>query len=217
MNARVNLLPRELEEQARTRRSTGWTIGAVALWAALLGVLYIAKLADVNEAREERDRTQQQVQTAQAELDSLQRYAELDAQVNERNRLLAAAMATEISWARVLNDLALTFPASSSMLSFVGTAAGAGEAGVDGTGPVNSESVAGATFNGYSVERYAPGVERVLVKFGEVDTFFNAYLTEAAEEERGRTEVTAFNGTFQLNDEAYTGRYAQGLPPEVGQ
>lgn len=219
MSARVNLLPREIEEKAKARRTTSWAIGAVAAYAALLGVLYIAKLGDLDAAREERDNAQAVVDQRQADLASLQEYAELDRQLTARNDLLAASMATEISWARVMNDLALTFPPSSSLLTLTATTENAEEAGLDGTAPdnPNSQSVASLVFDGYSVERFAPGVERVLVKFDEIEAFFNVYLAQANEVVRGDTEVTSFGGTAQLNDNAYTGRYAEGLPPEVGQ
>jgi hypothetical protein len=217
MTARVNLLPRELEERARARRTTSWAIGAVAAYAALLGVVYIVKLGAVNDARQERDDAENTVAQLEAELASLQEFEELDRQLTARNQLLSASMATEISWARVLNDLSLTFPPSSSLLTLNADAAGAAAAGVtDTTADPNSQSIATVIFDGYSVERFAPGVERVLVKFDEVTTFFNSYLSQASEAPRGDTEVTTFTGTVQLNDEAYTGRYAEGLPPEVG-
>lgn len=218
MSARVNLLPREIEERARARKTTAWTIGAVAAYAALLGLVYIAKLGDLNAARSDRDNAEATVASLEAELASLQEFADLDRQLTARNNLLSASMATEISWARVMNDLSLTFPPSSSLLQLAGEAAGATQAGVAGTTQPNpnSDSVATVTFNGYSVERFAPGVERVLVKFDEVETFFNPYLSEAIEAPRGDTEVTTFAGSLQLTDDAYTGRYADGLPPEVG-
>jgi hypothetical protein len=216
MSARVNLLPPEIAQRARARRTTSWTILGVALYAALLLVLYIGKLSAVNAAEAQRDQEAAAVATLETELARLQQYAELNRQVEAREDLLSSAMATEVSWARVLNDLALTFPASSSMTTFGGVLEGASEAGLAGAPPdPNSESIGTVTFKGYSVEQLAPGVERVLIKFDEVDTFFNAYLTEANEEQRNNTEVMTFNGTFQLNDDAYTGRYAEGLPPEV--
>ena len=219
MTARVNLLPREIEEKAKARRATSWAIGAVAAYAAILGLLYIAKLGDLGAARDERDAAQEVVDQREADLASLQEFAELDRQLTARNDLLAASMATEISWARVMNDLALTFPPSSSLLTLAATTENAEEAGIDGGAPAdpNSESVAALVFDGYSVERFAPGVERVLVKFDEIEAFFNVYLAQANEVQRGETEVTSFGGTAQLNDNAYTNRYAEGLPPEVGQ
>lgn len=218
MSARVNLLPREIAERARVRRSASWTIAGVAAFAAVLGLLYLAKLGQINEAEDERDQAQAEVTQLQAELATLQEFAELDREVKARNQLLAAAMATEISWARTLNDLALTFPASSSLTEL--DASMVGVAGVEGASVdenVSAAAIASLRFAGYSVERYAPGVERVLLKFSDVGMFFNSYLAQAATELRGDTLVTGFNGSLELSEDARTNRYAEGLPPEVGQ
>ncbi|MPZ74708.1 MAG: hypothetical protein GEU74_16095 [Nitriliruptorales bacterium] len=219
MTARVNLLPPEIGERARARRTTSFTIGAVAGWIAVLGVLYIVQLGDLNAAREERDQARAEVARLQAEVDRLQEYAELDRLVTARDNVITVAMATEISWARVLNDLALTFPPSSSLLTFTAATPTAADAGAATPPPPGTDggSVAAVSFEGYSVERYAPGVERVLIKFEEVDTFFDSYVTQASNEDRANTEVTRFSGTYDLTDDAYTGRYAEGLPPGVGQ
>jgi Tfp pilus assembly protein PilN len=218
MSARVNLLPREIEQRARARRTASWTVAGVAVFAALLLLLYLGKLNALNGARQERDSTQVAVDDRQAELASLEEFARLDREVKARNALLSAAMATEISWARVLNDLALTFPPSSSLLGLNAAAEGAAEAGISGDAAANpnSRAIASMNFEGYSVEQFAPGVERVLIKFSDVDMFFNAYLAEATENEAERPGTVTFTGSLQLNDGARTNRYAQGLPPEVG-
>ncbi len=216
MSARVNLLPPEIAQRARARRTRTLTIVVVGLYVALLGLLYVIKLGDVEAARQTRDDAQAEVARLQAELNTLQEFAELDRLLDARNDLLAAALATEISWARVLNDLALTFPPNSSLLTLDAALEGADTATAEAEGDPNlGQAVASVNFTGYSVEEFAPGVERVLLRFNEVRSFFNAYLSQAAEAERGDTEVTTFNGTVQLNDEAFTRRYAEGLPPEV--
>lgn len=217
MSARVNLLPREIAERARVRRSASWTIAGVAVFAALLGLLYLGKLGQVNAAEDERDEAQATVTQLQAELATLQEFAELDRKVKARNQLLSAAMATEISWARTLNDLALTFPASSSLTELNAAMAGAADAGGVADESVSAEAIASLRFAGYSVERFAPGVERVLLKFSDVGMFFNSYLAQAATELRGETLVTGFDGSTELSEQARTNRYAEGLPPEVGQ
>ncbi|MBA2530080.1 MAG: hypothetical protein H0V19_09025 [Euzebyales bacterium] len=86
---------------------------------------------------------------------------------------------------------------------------------VAGTQPSFGDSIASLEFTGYSVERLAPGVQGALGRFNGVPSFFNTYLTTAAEEERGTTEVTNFAGAVQLGENGYTGRYADGLPPEA--
>lgn len=212
---RVNLLPREYEERAAARRATAFTILALVLFVIVLAVVYFLKVADVNAARDERDAAQAEVARLQAEVAQLAEFQELADRLESRNALLATAMATEISWARVLNDLSLSFPSSSSLVTLTANAttvetappAATGEQAVD-----FGEQVGAVTFTGYSVERYAPGVEAVLLEFADVRAFFNPFLNVAAEEERGTTEVTTFDGSVLLNEEAYTQRYASGLP-----
>lgn len=75
-------------------------------------------------------------------------------------------------------------------------------------------SVAQITFTGYSVEEFAPGVAEVLSNFAEAEGFFDSYLTTAVEEERGDALVTGFEGRVELNEQAYTRRYDDGLPEE---
>ncbi|MDP8969362.1 MAG: hypothetical protein M3N52_02440 [Actinomycetota bacterium] len=219
MSVRVNLLPPEVQERRRARRAAVLTAAALGAYLVLLGLVYLLKLGDVAQARQERDQAQADVARLQAQLDALEPFRRLAQQVEARNNVLAAAMATEISWSRVLNDLSLTFPPNASLLTLSATqptAEDAGETGQAESGAVAlDEVVATVEFSGYSVERYAPGVERVLLRFDEVRSFFNSYLATAAAEERGTTEVTNFNGSVQLGREAYTRRFAEGLPPEA--
>ncbi len=123
MNARaaqVNLLPREIGQRQRERRWAGITAVALLVWVAVLTGVYLAKLAAVRDAELERDVAAAEVELLRAEAAALQDFAALDRRLQARNDLLAAAMAEEISWAQTLNDLSLTFPANSSLLTFTG-------------------------------------------------------------------------------------------------
>jgi Tfp pilus assembly protein PilN len=209
MSARVNLLPRESVERIRARRMVVGTGVAVVVYILLLGVLYMFKLAEVERVREQRDDEQAEVDRLQARVAELQQYRDLANELEARNGVLAAAMAAEIGWARVLNDLSLAFPGTSSLSSLSATAAD------PPVGTELGEQAGTLVFTGYSVERYAPGVESVLIEFDKVRAFFNPYLSSAAQAAIGVTEVTNFNGSVQLDDEAYTRRYEDGLPAEM--
>jgi Tfp pilus assembly protein PilN len=213
MSVRVNLLPREVAAKRAERRTATISFALVALFALLLGGLYLLKLNEIQQAEEERDEVQAEVSRLEAEVASLEQFRQLADELEARNALLAAAMANEISYARVLNDLSITFPASSSLRSLQLSALDptATEAQI-GTGG----AVAALSYDGYSVERFAPGVEAVIVEFDKVRSFFDTYLGSAQLEDIEDTEVTAYQGTVQLNDEAYTRRYADGLPEELG-
>jgi len=218
VSASVNLLPREIEVRRRSRRLAALTAGGVGIYVAVLGLLYALKLGDVRQAEQDRDEAQQEVAALQADVAQLQQFQTLNDELLARNTLLAAAMDTEISFARTLNDLALSFPATSSLRTLqlqMEQAGPAGAAPATAAGAVNlGDAIGTLTFEGYSIERYAPGVESVLLELGGVRSFFNSYLSGAGREAIDETPVVNFSGTVQLDEQAYTQRYMNGLPEE---
>ncbi|HVL98398.1 MAG TPA: hypothetical protein VM324_03815 [Egibacteraceae bacterium] len=184
------------------------------LFVALLGAGYVLRLQDVDRAEQARDEAQAEItrlETAVAELDDYRKLAE---RLEYGNALLASAMEREIAFARVLGDLAVAFPANASLTSLTFTAAKAEEE-VAAAGEIRfGESIGRMEFAGYSVNGYAPGVERVLVDFDRVPAFFNTFLTTAAEAQVADKPVMNFNGSVALDRGAYTNRYADGLPLE---
>lgn len=215
MSVRVNLLPREYEERARGRRMVALVLLGVLVWIGLLAFVQLAKFEAVDEARRERDDAAAEVAMLQSELAQLDAFADIAARVDATNALLIAAMGGEVSWARILNDVALTFPATSSLRSLTGqlTTAAAPTAPTDVFEP-GADDIGFAEFEGYSIERFAPGVESVLLRFGDVRAFYQTFLQEAAEEDIEEVEVTSFLGQVRLDSSALTNRYAEGLPQE---
>ncbi len=212
MSVKVNLLPREFAGARAARRTTNLTVVGVMVFALMLGGLYFMKLNEIQQAEGERDTAQADVSRLQAEVASLEQFRQLADQLEARNAVLASAMGSEISFARILNDLSLSFPASSSLRSLQITAQSADPA----AGEVSfGDAVAGVSYNGYSVERFAPGVETVIVEFDKVSSFFSTFIGSAQLEEIGTTEITGFDGSVQLGEGALTGRYADGLPQEM--
>ncbi|MBA2575168.1 MAG: hypothetical protein H0V05_00735 [Euzebyaceae bacterium] len=240
MSVKVNLLPREYEERIRTRRTVGYTVAGVLLWCGVLAVVLALKAADVDRAREERDLALAQTAQLQSELVALDSYRLLAGRLESRSALLTDAMAPEVSWATLLNDLSLTFPTTSSLRSLTGTldqplpdAAPVPPAPAPtpaptppptpapvpapAPGPLTEEAIGTIVFAGYSIEGYAPGVETAIVRFDDVESFSDSFLTQAGTEEIGDTPVTQFQGQVDVNGSARTNRYAEGLPPEVPQ
>lgn len=208
----VNLLPPEVALRKAARRTTRLTVAAVLLVVALLGGLYTMRLGEITAAELARDDVQAEVARLQAEVNSLAEYRQLSDSHQARDTLLATTMAEEISFARVLNDLSLGFPAESSLRSLKLTVQRpeAAEGGIS-----FGDAVAQLSFDGYSTHEYDPGVKSVLIEMDKMHAFFSSFLGAAAQEEIGDTEVIGFQGTVQLDEDAFTRRYADGLPEEV--
>jgi hypothetical protein len=220
--ARVNLLPPELAVERRRRTIAMFALGLLGAYVLGLGGVYALKVGNVNDARAERDRTEQQVAVLRDEVDSLNEYQDLLDTVENRETLLSGAMDGELSWARILGDLALTFDRQASLIAVIGQSTATDAVGAGGSAPTVveedtfdlGEPVAQVEFTGYSVDRFAPGVEEVLAKFDDTTGFYDSFLATAGEEQRGSTDVTNFFGRVQIDDGAYTHRYDDGLPEE---
>ena len=211
MSVRVNLLPREFEERSRQRRMIGVGVLVVAAWVALLAFVLLGQLAAVNNAKDERDTAQAEVNRLQAEVQSLAAFQDLADRLNATNAILTTAMDEEVSWAQVMNNLALSVPTTASLTTFDGAL------NEDATGNEvftqnDAEDVGVLNITGNSTERFAPGVESVLLRFGQVDSFFQQYLSNAIQEAIGDVGVTTFEAEVRLDGENRTGRYADGLP-----
>lgn len=236
---RVNLLPPEIAQRTRQRRLLGVVGGLLVLYVVLLAALYVVKLDRVNRARDARDTAQAELQTLQTRLVALSPFRVLEQELEQRNAVLAQAMVREVSTARLLNELALVFPASSSLrtltLSLQPDPAVAAVAAppppADATGaapptpaptpiptpapapPDLTEPIIGAvTFDGYSVDEYAPGVRSVVVDLRGVPGFVEPKVVTAQIEDLEGAEVTGYVGDADIDASAYTRRYADGLP-----
>lgn len=213
MTVRVNLLPAEVVERVRQRRMLGFSAAGLVVVVLLIGLLYALQVAAVSRTRAERDEEQVSLAQLQARVAELEPFRQLALSIDARETLLAAAMGQEVSWARVLNDLAIVFPSNSSLLTLAANAT-IGTVQADAVdAPANIGTV---TFSGYTVDRYAPGVEALLLRLDQVEALFGIYLGSASAELVGTTEVTSFNGTARIGPEAFSRRYVDGLPDEPG-
>jgi hypothetical protein len=220
--ARVNLLPPEIARERRLQRIAATSVGLLIAYLCALGVIYVLKVGDVTDAREQRDRVTGEVAALQAELETLAKYRTLTDDINEREALLTAAMADELSWARVFGELALSFSDDASLTQAQATTAGSQEGAAPAPAPEPAEDdqqdedapVGQVTFTGYSVQRIAPGVEEMLQQLDEGDGFVDSYVLTTADEERGGEQITGFEARVDLNTEVHTHRYDDGLPQE---
>lgn len=212
MSVRVNLLPREFEERSRQRRMVGVGVLAVAAWVALLAFVLLGQLAAVNDAKDERDTAQAEVNRLQAEVQSLAAFQDLADRLNATNAILTTAMDEEVSWAQILNNLALSVPTTASLTGFDASLNEDGPSANDVFSENDTGDVGFLNVSGYSTERFAPGVESVLLRFGQVDSFFQQYLSTAVQETIGDVGVTTFDAEVRLDEDNRTGRYTEGLP-----
>lgn len=209
MTVRINLLPSTIQERETARRANLLLVLLVVLFIAGLVFVYFTKAASVDRAVEARDAAQMEVNQLQAQVQALAAFQALADELAAGNTLLVTAMGDEIAVARILNDVSLSLPGTASLTSLTLTRDDA----TDAAGDVDlGDSVANLLVAGYSIERYAPGVEGVLLQFDQVTGLVLTYLNTAAAADIAGVGVTSFDANGLLTEEIYTDRYAEGLP-----
>jgi len=212
---RFSLLPVHYEQRVAERR---WVRITGAALLVVLGLLVLAGLGQGRRLREV-EKTRDVEQAANAALvargGQLVRFRQLADAVAGRERQLTAAMGTEVSWATLLTSLGTSFPAGSSLTSISVEsklpAFGALPAVKAGDGKT---MIGTAALNGYSVETFTPGVQRLLQMLVTVDGLSEPRLQSGVRSEIGIRPVTTFEGSAFIDARALSGRYAQGLPAE---
>jgi Tfp pilus assembly protein PilN len=212
---RFSLLPVHYEQRVAERR---WVRITGAALVVVLGLLVLAGLGQgrrLRQAEKARDVEQARNTALVARGGQLVRFRQLADAVAGRERQLTAAMGTEVSWSTLLTSLGTGFPAGSSLTSISVEsklpAFGALPAGKAG----DQKSMIGtASLNGYSVETFTPGVQRLLQMLVTVKGLSEPRLQSGALGEIGKRPVTTFEGSAFVDARALSGRYAQGLPAE---
>ncbi len=214
MTQRFNLLPAPYVERMAERRWAGVTAAAVVVVLAALALAGLNQGRRLRHAENKRDVEQARNDALVHRRGQLLRFRQLTDAIAARERLLAAAMGTEVSWASVLSSLAVTFPNDASLTS-LSVETELPPFGAPPVKPGAERSVIGSsTLKGYSVKKFTPGVERLLQLLVTVTGLSEPRLQVGTREEIGKQAVTTFEGTAFVDATALSGRYAQGLPPE---
>lgn len=216
MMRRIELLPAVHLERRRQRRNLGLVaVAGIVLLLAVLGYWFILGV-QINEARGELAQVQARNTELQAEIDSLQRYAELENEVQTKRAALATVMAGDVDWPSVLTEVAMVVPGEiwlTNLSASAGQTEGATAVGTETAAVrINDEVPFGRIqFTGRSLSM--PGVARWLMRLQTVGEFDAAWLNSATESEAAEgVELTDFDSTLELGDEAASGRFQEGLP-----
>ncbi|MEX2503365.1 MAG: hypothetical protein WD378_00860 [Egicoccus sp.] len=209
MSVRVNLLPAASRERARATRQRGYLLGSVAAVVVLLAGVHVWVLGTVEQARTDRDAAQAEVQAVQRELTDMAAYAELDREHAEAETVLSTALSGEISFAGILQDVAVSVPDDIALTNLELT-----RIGDPVPGTVVIPAAARLSVGGEALHGAAPGVEHFLWQLGQLSSVTDPYTSNlsAIEDE---PEAVSFTVEADLTDEVYTQRYATGLPKDL--
>lgn len=208
---RVNLLPPEILQTRRFRRTQKLLALAVVGTLAAVGGLYYM-------AQQRADAAAEELAVAQAETSRLKteeaKYAEVPriiAQVDAAKGARDQALATNVAWYRYLNDLALTYPDTvwlenlTASVAAPGGTTGAAPVPVAGSNPLATPGIGTVTFTGTALEH--SDVASWLDVLASTKGFADAYFTNSARSQIDGSDVVNFTSQVVVTGDALWNRY----------
>lgn len=202
--SQVNLLPPEIRQRQKTKRLTGIVAVVGAIVVLLILALWFVENMNLTQAQEElaaQESTNAQLQT---QVDSLQRFADIQGELQSKKTLEATVYKNEVAFSGVLVDISRIVPTESVLDSVTAQITASEEAAVDAaeTGG-NPEMVGSINFSGTLSE--ISTLTEWLARQGEVRGWTNPY-TSTAQETTARSRVYTFASSVDLTQDALTER-----------
>lgn len=181
----VNLLPTEVRETQKTRRLLAVVIMAVGAVLALL--LFVFTLQSARLANANRKLATQQAlnQSLQTQINALQQFAQLKAELSLRQTLTQAALVNQVRWSGVLRDISMVIPGKMWLTGLQGTI---NEGTVQPSAPGTPVAVAGPKtlvgtiqFQGMASDN--PTVALWLSRLVKVTGWENSWLSSATKQQ----------------------------------
>jgi Tfp pilus assembly protein PilN len=207
--SQVNLLPPDILQGQRYRRLTLTVLAAGAIILALIVAFFLVQVGRLGSVNGDIAAKKQSNAQLQSQIDSLQKYEDLQVQAQQAQSQLDAAYAGEVSFSGMLMDLSRVIPSDAYLSTFSATISGPQPA-TGGTTTTTTPLIGTMTTGGEAIgfDSLSIWLTRLELVQGWVNPWMptiakdpavpNAYtfttsvdLTQDVETPRGRGEVTA--------------------------
>jgi Tfp pilus assembly protein PilN len=202
--SQVNLLPPELRQRLAIRRTTSLVVAVSLGVLALIGVFYFLQLQRQADAQDELEAQQTRNAELQSQIDALQQFAELQAELAAKQQLLSTIFVNEVSWSSALLDVSRVIPDASYLTNLTGqVTALAGEVPEPTTGAPETTLIGNMTFQGVAQE--IDTIATWITQLEQVQGWVNAWVT-SAQEDAPFSNIYTFSNGLDLTQEAATAR-----------
>jgi Tfp pilus assembly protein PilN len=198
----VNLLPSELRAREATRRLTSVVVIVGVLVLGLVGLFYFFQVMNLSRAQDDLAAQEGVNQQLQAQVNDLQRFQELQNQLEAKQALVKSVFVGEVSWSNVLADISDVIPSDAYLTSLTGLIAAPATPTTGGATLIGNISFTGV------VKETIP-LATWLTRLEQVDGWENAWMTSATENSPF-SRIYTFNSGLDLSVDAAT-RRGKGL------
>jgi Tfp pilus assembly protein PilN len=199
----VNLLPVVTREKQKGRAATAAVVALALGLLALLGFIYVLQSARLNSAQHKLVAQQAVNAGIQTQINGLQQFATLKAQVTTGQALVQTLQYQEVLWSGVLRDVSMVIPDQAWLSSFTGavtatTSATPGAPAGSTGGVTPAGTVANIQFQGYAFSHLV--VAQWLTRLAQVTGWVNPWLSTSTKS--ADTDQVQWAGTVDLGPAA---------------
>lgn len=198
----VNLLPSELRAREATRRLTSVVVIVGVIVLGLVGLFYFFQVINLSRAQDDLAAQEGVNQQLQAQVNDLQRFQELQNQLEVKQALVKSVFVGEVSWSNVLVDISHVIPSDAYLTSLTGLIAAPATPTTGGATLIGNISFTGV------VKETVP-LATWLTRLEQVDGWENAWMTSATEN-APFSRIYTFNSGLDISVDAAT-RRGKGL------
>jgi Tfp pilus assembly protein PilN len=224
----VNLLPSDIREKQRVRRLTALVIMTVGACVALLFLVFVLQASRLSDAKGRLDNQVAVNGDLQNQINDLQEFQALRAEVEQHQALSDAALSGEILWSGVLRDVSMVIPGEMWLTGLTGTLTDTtGAALAAPVTPPATTSPSGTSSSGSSTETTTPTtpvivspaaiigsiqfqgfasdhptVAKWLVRLEKVNGWVNSWISNATEADANGEAKVQWTGSIDLTTEA---------------
>src|SRR3954452_23592057 len=195
---RLSVLPVEVAAVRTQRRQVVFASAGVAGLALVLLLLWLARQAKVHDEEQKADQAQRESAQLQQQVAALQSVTALDTQLAQRRQLVTAALADDVEWTRLLNEIATVIPNDVALTSFTGSKPQATSTGGGGT---TTAAVGTVNVNAQGIDHSSSA--RWLLRVGALPSLTGIWLPSSTKGQ-GASLVT-FTSTADLTPAARSG------------
>lgn len=209
----IDLLPPAYAERRRAQRNVFVAIvAAIVIVLLLLGWWFLLGM-QISDARRDLAEVQAQNADLERQIAELQRFADLEREVQEKRTALQTVMAGDIDWPALLTEVAMVIPGEvwlRNLQTSAGMTEGAAPAATEGNAVRISQKipVGRVLFTGRSIS--LPGVAKWLIRLDTVKDFAAIWLNSATKDEV--TTLVDFDSTIELGEGLLSHRFEKVLP-----
>jgi len=203
----INLIPQEGKRQGEGRQRLMLFVAFGLIYVVLLGLVTVWRQGAVEDAEAEARQVQQANQELQAEINALAGAEDLSRQFDSAVATLGLALANDVSWGRLVNDLGRLIPDRVWVTSYSGSITPPDPNAVDPSSTIGELAFSGVAFAPPDVAAWL----RVLDS-DQYPGLVGTWATGITQSSIGDVETVTFGSTTNLTAEALSGRFLDRLP-----